>query len=317
MGTSFSIAPRADKAAQLLSVSVSEVLSALSDEGVTDDVKGFALLEAASTTVEDLSAMLIVRFPEAKKIPVKAAAAALKGTDMASKEPTSSQFLPVVGSEQTMAALKMMRPIQQWEDRLLLEQFAVAREVEVEQELDRRAQRNKFIVLKPGKYEAGKEEIDLEKSLELLKVARKRTTPGTIPNGSIFSLVYRVTELNPADRVIEMCPICGETMYQGYCEKCQASFAGMDDDARAYVRLVSESASFNPQSFSDRKAVIASALKGVEDLRNTWPSIAQTFDDLKLTNSLPMLRVIQTRPPTAVADPYHVGGVRISGNRSF
>jgi len=319
MGTTFSIAARAEKAASFLSTSYTGIgtnalLEILAEEGITDDAKGFSLLESSAVTLEDLVGILGTRFPEIKKIPLKAAAGALKGTDLVKQEPVPAvPTIPVLPPE-TFA--KIMRPIQQWDDRLLLEQFIKDRDPEIEAELDRRAQRNKFIVLKPGKFEPGKEEIDVEKSLGLLKMARKRTTPGTIPNGSIFSLVYRITELNPQDRISELCPICGETLYQGYCEKCQSSFAGMDDDSRAYAKLVADSVNFNAKSFSDRKALLASAMKGLEDLRQTWPMIAQTFDDLKLTNSLPKLRIIGNRPST-VADPYHVGGVRMTGNKSF
>jgi hypothetical protein len=124
--------------------------------------------------------------------------------------------------------------------------------------------------------------------------------------------VYRITELNPDDRIVELCPICGEILYKGYCSKCELDFSGVGDDERSYVKLISNSEKFNARSHSDRKAVHASASKGLEDLRTTWPSIAPTFDDLKLTNSLPKLRMIKNIPATQVADPFHV-----SGNRSF
>jgi hypothetical protein len=124
--------------------------------------------------------------------------------------------------------------------------------------------------------------------------------------------VYRITELNPDDRIVELCPICGEILYKGYCPKCELDFSGVGDDERSYVKLISNSEKFNAKSHSDRKAVHASASKGLEDLRITWPSIAPTFDDLKLTNSLPKLRMIKNIPATQVADPFHV-----SGNRQF
>jgi hypothetical protein len=310
---SFSIAPRAEKAAQILKISPQEVLKLLADEGLTDDVSGFSILNSSSTTVEDL-AQIFLSHTEAKKIPAKAAAAVLKGSDKISQtEPAAPPSMPVIFTE----LVKMSRPIQQWEDSQLLEQFAKTRDEEIGQELNKRAKGNKFIVLIPGKYEPGQEVIDKDKSLDLLKVARKRTTPGVIPYGDIFSMVYKVTELNLADRIIEICPICGGTLWQGYCESCQISFQGVNDDARAYVKLVTNSASFNPKSFSDRKAVISSALKGVEDLKVTWPSLAHKFDELKFVNDLPKLRIIENRPSTAVADPFHVDGCRISGNRIF
>lgn len=303
---------RAEQAAQILKVSSDSLLTSLANEGISADDAGQALLDAETTTIDDLTQMLMKEGH--KMIPSKAAAAILKDVKKPSEpQPVERQFPTVV-----LDALKEMKPIQQWDDKSLLEKFADSRGVQEEQELDHRAKHQKFVVLVPGKYEPGKEKIDIQTSLELLKMARKRTTPSVIPMGagSAFSVVYRVTELNTADRIIDLCPFCGEAMYQGYCEKCQVSFATVGDDERAYVRLITDAAPSVPLSFSDRKAIVASASKGVEDLKNTWPSISQRFDELKLTNSLPKLRSISNRP-SMIADPYHVDGNRSFGNRSY
>ena len=332
-----SVSLRAEKAAQILSVQPSDLLKVLADEGIADNDAGLELLDSATTTVDDLVDMLMksslqqiptgvilaVSQTSIKKIPAKAAAGVLKdlqapaAATVVVNNSTMSTGTPVGDLAAVVQALRDNRPIEQWDDASVLNQFVQTRSHESEQELDRRSKHQKFIVLKPGKYEPGKEDIDVERTLDLLKQSRKRTTPGVIPIPSGFAVVYQVTALNPQDRIIELCPICGESLYQGYCEKCQVSFADVCDDERAYVRLITESDGFRKDSFSDRKAILASALKGLDDLKVTWPSLAQRFDELKLTNSLPKLRVIENRPSTTVADPYHSNGNRLFGNKAF
>lgn len=322
-----SILSRASRAAQFLSVESSVVMGVLHKVGIEDNDVGLIVIGSSSITVEDLIKVLTeIPGMEAKLFPVKMAADILKMGDGLSQKFSATNVAQSTSIESLGAFLK---PISQWDDRYLLENFAANRSSESEEELDRRAKRQRFVVFKDPsifnikKYEPGKESIDIEKSLELLKVARKRTTPGVIPNGNLFSMVYRITELNMNDRVVELCPICGATLYQGYCDTCQEAFAGIDDDSRAFMTMVTKipdgprSSMFRASSFSDRKALVASARKGIDDLKMTWPSLVQKFDEAKLTNTLPSLRVISNRPSTAVADPYHVDGCRITGNRSF
>lgn len=318
MATQDSVSLRAVKAAEILSVQVSDLLELLKDQGIGDNSAGLELLDSPTTTVEDLVEILITgKFPSVlpvKKIPAKAAANALKNSTSTEKKVHSLAELGVSSDISVLA--QALKPIQQWDDKSLLENFISTRSAESEEELDRRAKHQKFVVLKDPstvnlkKFEPGREEIDVEATLNLLRSSRKRATPSVIPIQGGFAVVYRVTELNPQDRMIELCPICGEALYQGYCEKCQVNFAGIGDDARAYVRLIVESGKFEGKSSVERKAVVASAANGVDDLKVTWPSLVQKFDELKLTNSLPRLRLIANRPSTTIADPFHAGGNR-------
>jgi hypothetical protein len=310
---------RAEKAAQILKVQSQDLLKVLADEGITDDSDGFSLLNSPAITVDDL-ADLLAKGLSAKKLPAKVAASVLKnaGESPQINRVEATQVSPAAPGVADIAKLiKESRPIEQWEDRELLEKFSRERSAEVEEELDRRAKRQKFIILMPGKFEPGKEQIDIDSSLALLKMARKRTTPSVMPSATGFSIVYRITELDMRDRVLEICPFCGESLYQGYCEKCQLTFASIGDDERAYIRLISDSDQRIKGSLSDRKAILASGFAGLDDLKTTWPSLAQRFDELKLTNSLPKLRVIENRPSTKVVDPFMVDGNRAFGNRSY
>jgi hypothetical protein len=205
------------------------------------------------------------------------------------------------------------KPIGQMTDPELLSQWDKNRDELTEQELNRRSRGIAFIVLKSGTQIPGKEVIDTDYTLEMLKSSRKRTNPTIIPyTNNTFATVYKISELNLNDRVIELCPLCGEILWKGYCAECDSNFAGIGDDERAYVKLIVESGKINIKTASDRKAVVVSAVKGIDDLKITWPGIIKEFEELRLTGNLPKLRKIANRPSKAPADPFHV-----SGNRQF
>lgn len=342
-----SVFDRAEKAAKALHISTVDLLKILTEEGISNDEAGLMLLNSHSLSIEDIAAVLkgksiiIVddgsridalygKVQEIKALPARAAAGILKAHIRAgAPAPEISGYPGVLTSTkqaQDLAALALaLKPIQQWDDKALLENFIATRSPETEAELDRRAKHQKFVVLKnPAtanlkKYEPGKEEIDVEHTLDLLRVTRKRTTPGTISVPGGFAIVYRITDLNMQDRVLELCPICGESLYNGYCEKCAMTFVDVSEEARAYVWLIAKTpGAINAGSVSDRKAVMLSASKGVEDLKQTWPSLAQAFEEMILLSTLPKLRVIQNRPSVTAADPFHVDGNRtFSGNRTY
>jgi len=314
MSSNPSISARVEKSAELLSVQSKVIVEALKKAGIEDNPSGLALLNASTTTPEDLVSILQDNIPLAKKLQLKAAAAILKGDDPLAQSPEPRP----VKVESIADIIKASRPIEQWSDRELIDQYLKERLIEVEQELSKRAKNQPWVILKPGKYEPGKEEIDIDASMDLLKMARKgKTNPTIIPCGESVSPVYRITELNLQDRIIEICPICGGSLWKGYCEKCAINFATIGDDERAYVYLISKSDTFKPESYSDRKAVAASARAGLDDLKLTWPSIFKKFEELKVTNNLPKLRIIENRPSQQVADPFFHDGNRAFGNRKF
>jgi hypothetical protein len=308
------IGERLKKAADFAGVDEKDLADSLVKIGVDDTPQGLQLLDSdmASADVLEQSLSVLATIPVLKR---KAAVAILKGADPFKKDPPEQKpAIPVLQEGSLSEIVKALRDIYKMKDRELIELYDKERDMEVEQELNRRAKNQPFIILKGIQYEPGKEMIDIEQSVEQLKRARKGyTVPAWVPGiDSRIVRVYRITELNPEDRIVELCPICGEILYKGYCSKCELNFSGVDDDSRAYVKLVAACEKFNAKSHSDRKALHASSTKGLGDLRTTWPSIAPTFEELKLTNNLPRLRMIKNIPATQVADPFHV-----SGNRSY
>lgn len=331
---------RLQEAAKILKTSETELLTFLHAElGFVADDEGLQLLDAETTTEKIIADILGSTYP---KLATLAAGAILKGRDpfkksqpdnpiiintttITSNEATqrSDEFSGSIISNQFVELAKALKPVQQWDDKALLENFIATRSEESEIELDRRAKHQKFVVLKnPAtknlkRYEPGQEDIDVETTLKLLKDSRKRTIPGIIPIQGGFAIVYHITALNIQDRLIEICPICGEALYEGYCEKCQLNFANVGEDERSYIRLISESGPFRKDSLSDRTAILTSALKGIDDLKVTWPRLIREFDELKLTGNLPKLKIIETRPSSKPADPFFMDGQRSIGNKTF
>ena len=327
-----SLQDRVQKAAEVLQTDADKIKEALACLGIEIGDEFSESLIDAETTTEEMIRVKILDFlghgtdKAPKPARIAAAVAILKGKDpfkKAEEKPTDAPTVSVVepsktsssGADLVVAHLEAMRPITQFKDRELLERYVLERDFEIERELDHRSRSQPFVILKEsGKKEPGKEPIDVEESLNLLKRARKGKVNNTIvPYGDKVANVYRITELNMDDRKVELCPICGEALYKGYCEKCELNFQTVTPEARAYTRLIAEeSGRFQKDSFADRKALHASAVKGLEDLRSTWPSMSKHYDDLAETNDLPKLVIIENRPSRRVADPFHV-----AGNRSF
>jgi len=318
------LSKRVSKVAAMLGMPTKIIEEKLTGSGVKDNEYGIKLLESAVVTIEDIVRVLSTIPGYEHDLSLRAAASILKGQDPFSKEPvnivgpaTDATVTPT--ATVIVNALKEFRTISQMKDRELLELYIeehakTGPSIEIEGELQKRSRNNPFVILRDEKHAPGEVLIDLEQTLSQLHRARKGyTVPTLVPgiDGKIVR-VYRINELNPDDRIVELCPICGEILYKGYCSKCELNFAGVQDDERAYVHMIALSPNFNAKSHSDRKALHASATKNLEDLRVTWPSIAPTFDDLKLTNNLPKLRMIKNIPAVQVADPFHV-----SGNRAF
>lgn len=316
------VSVRFAKAAEVLKLQESEttklkeVLSAI---GIEEDDDGLKYLNSRVVSQEDLIESLKKVFVDKGMFCIKAAAMYLKGNDPFEEEVPQviKPEIPVSSDTSGAAIIEFIqanKPIGQMTDQDLLTMWMKNRDEAMEQELNRRAKGQPFIVLMPGKHLPGKENLDVALTLELLKAARKRTNSTISPrDDGTFATVYRITELNINERIIELCPICGEILWKGYCNGCDSMFANVGDDERAYVNLVANSGRMNPKSSSDRKALVISAGKGIDSLKADWPILAAIFDELKATENLPKMKKIADRPsvmPTEIKDPFHVYGKR-------
>ena len=314
-----SVSARFEKAAEVLKLHESEfpvLKEILSKVGIEEDDFGLKYLDSTVISIEDLIEIISGVFGERGKFCIKAASMYLKGDDPFEEATVVKPNTAESGSSSNEALIQFIqanKPIGQMTDVELLTLWDKNRDDQSEQELNRRAKGQPFVVLKSGTQTPGKEEIDHEYTLEMIKSARKRNNPTIIPyRDNTFASVYKITELNLNDRIIEICPICGEILWKGYCSACDSNFSGVGDDERSYIKLIVDSGKINEKSVSDRKAVVVSAAKGVGDLKMTWPGLYKEFEELKLTGNLPKLRKIANRPAQAPADPFHV-----AGNRQF
>ena len=235
MPCSPTIESRIKKAAEVLKVPQSEVEGVLKSEfGIESNDEGLMLLDAQTTTEQYLlDALNKLTWP---KLKILAVVAILKGRDPFSKVENAVQSTndgsvkqppkdttiesPSVIAQTVIELTKSLRDPKQMKDKELLELYDKERDYEVEQELHRRAGFNFFIVLKPGASDKdGKKAIDIEMSLDLLKRSRRMVNPSLVKQGDVYVNVYRITELNPEDQVVDLCPFCNEITYKGYCEK--------------------------------------------------------------------------------------------------
>ncbi len=317
--TQSELTTRIEKAAKILSLESSELTEFLERRGINQEI-GIAILDSDTTTIDDLTEILkdISTLPGLSHsiIQLKAATKALKG----------SSFVRKVNLNEANDILKNIRPIEQWQDKELLEKFAIERDFISEQELNQRSKGQPFIVLQllEEDCEPGKEKINIEASLGLLKNSRRNKNPKTInADKSGFAIadksgfpIYRITELNINDRIVELCPICKQSLYNDYCEKCQIVFTNIDNDARAYLRLIVERENVEIKRLMDRKSLINDAIKGIKHLEKVWPSVFPIYKDLKTVNNLPQLRIIMNRP-SFIKDPFYQEGNRNYGHKSY
>jgi hypothetical protein len=316
---------RIQKAAEVLKVQETEFQSIVKATfGIELNAEGLQMLDAQTTTEQVIVEMLSgYGFP---KLCLLATSAILKGRDPFSKENVKSIYqegsgvsvkndLTVEGSviaHEFVELTKNLRDPKQMKDKELLEMFNEDRDYEVLNELHKRAGFQFFVVLKPGQEGKVKKDIDIEMSLDLLKRSRRMTNPSLVRQGETFVNIYRITELDPEDQIVELCPFCGEIVYKNFCEKCSADFGNTGDDEKVFIKLVTEMESFDKNSLSDRRAVLASASKGLDDLRKTWPRVNKKYEELKVIGELPKLKKNRSLPSSKPADPFHV-----SGNRTF
>ena len=292
------IEARIHKAAEVLKVTDYDFQTAVKAVfGIELDAIGLQLLDAQTTT-EQVIVELFNGYPY-PKLALLAAAAILKGKDpfvlAKEEEPAkvskgSNILTPIVKDSAVEGAVvahqfielaKTLRDPKQMKDKELLELYDSERDYEIEQELHRRSSFQHWVVLRPGQEGSFKKAIDIEMSLELLKRSRRMVNPTLVRQGDIFVNVYRITELNPEEQVVEICSFCGEIIYKNFCEKCSADFGNTGDDEKAFIKLITEMESFDKNSMSDRRAVLASASKGLMDLKVTWPRVNKRFEELK------------------------------------
>jgi len=304
-----SIDSRVKETASFLNIDAEEILKFLASIGIENSDEGLKLLDsevASYALVETVFSSVFDKLPLLKR---KAAVSILKGSDPFKKpsvEVKETSQNEVVKS--LVDAVSSMKDIYQLKDLELLEMFDKDRDPIIEEELNRRAKGQRFIILKSNTdTDTDDVPIDIKLSHMLLRKTRKMKIPSIMPSdeGKVVP-VYKITELNIDDRIVEICPICGEILFKGYCSKCALNFSDIEIEARQIIKLIVDEGKVNVESYSDKKALMADAIKGVMSMRQIWPSIDIKYRELKLSDNLPKLKMVKTLPSEQVADPFHV-----------
>lgn len=309
--SSKAITTRLEDAAKVLGVTKRTLAKVMSKIGITETEEGLSLLDAYTTNEVFLVSTMREIPGDVQELKMFAAAEILKGRDpFAKQEPkkdekTQSTSSPDAVTAAVVEAIRSQKDINQMKDRELLDLYQVERDYEVEQLLHRKAKYQPFVVLEAGDADPGKEKINIEATLDLLKRARRDKTPDMVPVGDDLFPVYKITELNKEDRVIDLCPICGGTLYKSYCGSCQVNFSDIGEDEKAFLKLAVDKRAFNSSSFADNKEALKLARESIDALKKTWPAVGKVFDDLKYVNNLPKLRIMRSTP-SRVSDPFNV-----------
>lgn len=273
-----SFSERVKKAAEVLMISPEILTSELSRVGIIESDLGLKILDADITTEESLISLIKEKAaPRASLYQLKPAVAFLKG-----KNPFKSGSDPVV--------VKPVIPIPQMKDRELLEMvvntpippFADGQTYAAVMELHARAKFQPVIILR----EDGSVNVDV--SLEYLKISRKRTMPESVidQEGHRSIQVYRITDLYFNDRVVEFCPVCRGGLYKGFCPICGVDFSEFNDEIRSQIMSLLEDSRVY-------KGVLLNVLKENRDLVS-WLKIKDPGNRYK--GKFPMIRTTMPRP---------------------
>lgn len=338
MSTNEYLTSRIEKASKFLNVPVGDIQTYLDILGISNDDFGFQLLEAETTThnmikdafrqgLHDAKVELSLRdgktlpssdypiWPEAR---LAAAVALLKGEEIfTKKEPIvlPTTFTTNISHPDANLNIKDTIPLANRKDRSLLEDFILEEDISIQQELNTRANGKSFIVIDQN------EKIQLELSLDLLKKARRGDViPEMIAIGANErAMVYPIQSFRRENRVKEESPfVPGTPLFNGYCDQSDEDFSLVGEDARKFIRLIVEFTNspayknskfhkFSLNSHSDRKAIMASAFKGIEDLKKTWPTVSLMYEDRKLAGTLPSLKIVNPIVRKK-SDPFHSNG---------
>lgn len=273
------------------------IIAALQEIGIDDSEIGIKILEAPSTVADDFNAVLVKQDINIPLPRVKAVWIMLKGQDpFKQKEVNVDKNDMTIHTpalvEEIVKRLEKQKPIGQWSDQELLQNYGRDCPLQVEEELAKRSKGRPCITFLHG-------EIHLETSLELLRQARHVNTPTTYYIGCETVKVYKVGDF-PMSMFYE-CPTHSHVLLvNGYCEECGLVFKDYEVNKEKYIfiRLISETDKLQPVAL---RAYLDSS---IEELKRMFPKIALKYNDLKEEGRLPTMK--RRLSNTKEGDPFRV-----------
>lgn len=190
-------------------------------------------------------------------------------------------------AEAVSSMAKSNRPIENWSDRELLEQYGEGN-LKVCKELSDRAHARHCIVY----TDSTEASLDMDSSLQLLKLARKQPTPEKWRvNGQLRtvrrpgSFLARTLEESPFYR--------GIALAMGYCSQSDTDWKGIDHETRVLVRLHVDKVETTGLSKREMKRICSDAHgMSADEFISEYSEAQLMYEELEAQDKLPKLKIM-------------------------
>lgn len=181
---------------------------------------------------------------------------------------------------------KANRPIEDWSDRELLERYD-EESPKIWKELSERAHGRHCIVY----LDSSESEVDVKTSLELLKLARKQSTPEKWRVNGKLRMVKRPGTF--LVRLLDESPFCPRVaLVNEYCPISDTNWIGICKRTRIITRLHVHDVENAALSKREMKAICKDALKlNTLEFEEEYSEAALLYEELEKQDKLPKLKI--------------------------
>jgi len=248
--------------------------NSLKNLGVTDSEIGIELLDSEFFTFELFRDSLDIKLPIAR---LQLCFSKLKAASQKKQDVSNLETL-----------VSSLKPVGQWSDLELLDKYSKNCSFDIEEELKKRTKNNPCIIFDSSN------QVDVEKSLYLVRMARHQVTPATFKIKEEIYQVFRVGEF-PLDVFYE-CPFHKNTLLvNGYCESCGHEWDTKDYDKNVFFRLISQNENVDIRLYRS---------KSFNELKSFFPKVFLKYQELKETGDLPSLKCKLSKSQSG--DPFRI-----------
>lgn len=180
------------------------------------------------------------------------------------------------------------KPIESWSIEELLEKYDESHP-EVIKRLSSLTHGRPCIVLNRVN---GEIQINTPESAKMVKFAMKQMTSDHAMVAGKLVKVYRVGSEFPIEPIAEA-PFCpGVALVNGFCAFSNTDWNGIDDEARILVRIYARHVETAQLPKKQMREICEDARKGAEYFREQYPEAALKYDEMKVQDKLPKLKIL-------------------------
>jgi len=290
---------RVEQAAKVMGIDVDSLWAHLFALGIENTADGESLLAADTTTESDARAIMVdgkgaypAHVPNTEMVKIarfKAGWAVLKGRG---QKPEALAEGDGIALKELVEAIK---PVTQFKDKELLARYNLDAPSDVMEELKRRSHDRPFIV-----FSGETTSVMVEVSAELLSLARRHEVPSTYMVDNKLVRTHRVGEFPML--FVEECPLHSDhILADGFCEKCQDTWKGVEDIKRVAARVALNLGAVHADDLAEIQSTMQLAKN---DRLINIPRVALELNELAADKKLPVLRRRMSR--TGSSDPFYV-----------